>query len=220
MPTKLTRSIRLTAIAVITSAITTLLFAAPAAAHDNLLDSAPSAGDTVTTLEAVSLTFSGELIDFGQASFAQVQGPDGLYYETSCSTIDLNVLTTPVALGEAGTYTILWNAVSSDGHPISESFEFQYAPEEGTESALGWDLPACENERIRAQPGAVVAASPTPTQSTQDEATTPTPAKTDSASDGSSEGVVVLFMLGGVFVLAAVIAAAFWLIRARRRRTE
>ena len=220
MPSKLSRSIRLTTTALISAAIATLLFAGPAAAHDNLLDSTPSAGDTVASLEAVSLTFSGELIDFGQASFAQIQGPDGLYYETLCSTIDLNVLTTPVALGEAGTYTILWNAVSSDGHPISESFQFQYAPEEGAEPALGWDLPACQNEQTRIQPGAVASASPTPTQSGQAAAATPAPAKSDSASDGSSEGMFVLVVLGGVFVLAAVIAMAVWLIRARGRRSK
>ncbi|WP_254775134.1 copper resistance CopC family protein [Microbacterium hydrocarbonoxydans] len=125
---------------------------APAAlAHDNLLDTVPGADETVTQLDDVALTFSGELIDFSQASFAQVQGPDGLFYESSCSTIDRNILTTPVALGEPGVYTVLWNAVSSDGHPISESFTFTYAPT-GIEPGLGWDQPACGNEQSRMQP--------------------------------------------------------------------
>lgn len=140
-----------------------LLTATPASAHDNLTDAVPSAGETVTNLDTVALTFSGELIDFSQTSFAQVQGPDGLFYESSCSTIELNVLTTPVALGASGTYTVLWNAVSSDGHPISESYQFDYAADPTATVALGWDAPACGNEGTRTQPGAALTSTPMPT---------------------------------------------------------
>lgn len=87
---------------------------APAAvAHDNLLDAVPAAGETVTQATEIVLTFSGELIEFSESSLAQVQGPDGLYYETSCSTIDRTALTTPVQLGGPGVYSVVWNAVSS-----------------------------------------------------------------------------------------------------------
>ncbi|MER7797479.1 copper resistance CopC family protein [Microbacterium sp. NPDC096154] len=216
-----TRTIRRAWLALVAAAAATLLASSPAAAHDNLLDSSPAAGETVTALDAVTLTFSGELIDFEQTSYAQVQGPDGLYYETSCSTIDLNILTTPVALGEAGTYTIVWNAVSSDGHPISESYDFQYAPPADAEPALGWDQPACRNEETRVQPGAEP--TPDPTATADDEAATPDPEPTASdaatpAPDAAGEGAVVLAVAGGVFLVAALGAIAVWAVRARARR--
>lgn len=196
-----------------------LLSASPAAAHDNLTDAVPSAGETVTSLEAVALTFSGELIDFSQTSFAQVQGPDGLFYESSCSTIDLNVLTTPVALGASGTYTVLWNAVSSDGHPISESYQFEYAADPASPPALGWNAPACGNEDTRVQPGAVPPSSASP--SAKDEMTTTSPAADKSAAvDGTGETGVVLAILAGVIVLGGLTVATILFAGRRRKRTE
>lgn len=223
MTSKLVRSLRITVTALATAVAAILLVAAPASAHDNLLESDPSAGATVTSLDAVSMTFSGELIDFEQTSFAQVQGPDGPYYETSCSTIEFNVLTTPVALGDAGTYTVVWNAVSSDGHPISESFTFEYAPDASTQAALGWDLPACGSGEARVQPEAVPTATATPPGS---EAISPAPAETSGAESSGAQSstggdlVVVLSIAAGVIVIAASVIGIVWLGRARKRRSE
>ena len=176
---------------------------APAAlAHDNLLDTVPGADETVTQLDDVALTFSGELIDFSQASFAQVQGPDGLFYESSCSTIDRNILTTPVALGEPGVYTVLWNAVSSDGHPISESFTFTYAPT-GIEPGLGWDKPACGNEQSRIQPAK---ASPSAAPTTEPPAAD-TPAPAVSAGEDEVVSIAIPLIITVAVIGAAVITA-------------
>lgn len=176
---------------------------APAAlAHDNLLDTVPGADETVAQLDDVALTFSGELIDFSQASFAQVQGPDGLFYESSCSTIDRNILTTPVALGEPGVYTVLWNAVSSDGHPISESFTFTYAPT-SSEPGLGWDKPACGNEQSRIQPAK---ASPSAAPTTEPPAAdTPPPAA--SAGENEVDSIAIPLIIAVAVIGAAVITA-------------
>ena len=180
---------------------------APAAlAHDNLLGTVPGADETVIQLDDVALTFSGELIDFSQASFAQVQGPDGLFYESSCSTIDRNILTTPVALGEPGVYTVLWNAVSSDGHPISETFTFTYAPT-GIEPGLGWNKPACGNEQSRIQPAK---ASPSATPTTEPPAADTTP---PAASAGENEVtsiaiplIIAVAVIGAAVITATVVA--------------
>lgn len=223
-----TRTVRTALIGLIAAASAALLTASPAAAHDNLLQSNPEPDSTVTSLENVELTFSGDLIDFSQSSFAQVQGPDGLYYESSCSTIDLNVLTTPVALGPAGTYTIVWNAVSSDGHPISESYQFQYQPVLGPKAALGWDQPACRNNGTRIQPGASTAtmaptitagptSTPRPSQNRSPAADAGTPTV---PTNTSGEALVVLGILGGLVILGSVIALAFWLFRQRTRSPE
>jgi len=186
---------------------------APAAlAHDNLLDTVPGADETVAQLEDVALTFSGELIDFSQASFAQVQGPDGLFYESSCSTIDRNILTTPVSLGEPGVYTVLWNAVSSDGHPISESFTFTYAPT-GSEPGLGWDKPACGNEQSRIQPAkALPSTAPTTEPPAAD---TPPPA----ASAGENEvASIAIPLIIAVTVLGAAVITATAVVRQVRKK--
>ncbi|MBN9159210.1 copper resistance protein CopC [Microbacterium sp.] len=226
--TRWTRTARTALIALTAAASAALLTASPAAAHDNLLQSNPEPDSTVTSLENVELTFSGDLIDFSQSSFAQVQGPDGLYYENSCSTIDLNVLTTPVALGPAGTYTIVWNAVSSDGHPISESYQFQYQPDAATKPAPGWDQPACRNNGTRIQPGAPspsTAPSPTAGQPTTQQ-TSPSPSEAahtpapEKPADPNGEAFVVLGIVGGVVLLGALIAGAFWLFRSRTRSSR
>lgn len=198
---------------------TVLLTATPASAHDNLTDAVPSASETVTTLDAVALTFSGELIDFSQTSFAQVQGPDGLFYEASCSTIELNVLTTPVALGASGTYTVLWNAVSSDGHPISESYQFDYAAAPDATVALGWDAPACGSEDTRTQPGATPTRTPTPTDDT-DQAPPTQEVDQEPRADGADESVVALAVVGGVVVLGVLAMATLLVVHRRRNRAE
>ncbi|WP_426621586.1 copper resistance CopC family protein [Microbacterium sp. As-52] len=196
-----------------------LLTATPASAHDNLTDAVPSAGETVTNLDTVALTFSGELIDFSQTSFAQVQGPDGLFYESSCSTIELNVLTTPVALGASGTYTVLWNAVSSDGHPISESYQFDYAADPTATVALGWDAPACGNEGTRTQPGAALTSTPMPTDATNSAAPTQDTDR-EPRADGADESVVALAVVGGVVVLGVLAMATVLVVHRRRKRGE
>lgn len=195
-----------------------LVAPAPAAiAHDNLLDAVPGPDETVTQLDAVALTFSGELIDFSQASFAQVQGPDGLYYENTCSTIDRNILTTPVTLGEPGLYTVLWNAVSSDGHPISESYTFTYAPT-GVEPGLGWDKPACGNEESRAQPGESTP-SPTPTISSEKESMDPSSLPSSQQEDETGAIAIPLIIAVGV-IGTGVITTAVVARQLRRKKTQ
>lgn len=192
----------------------------PAAfAHDNLVDASPAAGETVTQVDDVVLTFSGELIDFSEASFAQVQGPDGLFYETTCSTIDRDVLSTSVALGEPGTYTVVWNAVSSDGHPISEEHEFTYAPAGDIEPGLGWDQPACGNEDSRAQPGAA-AAEPTTAPSNGAEVTAspePAPSATPEQED-ETIGIVVPLIVAAVLLGAGIVSVPIIVGQVKKRR--
>ncbi|WP_194421572.1 copper resistance CopC family protein [Microbacterium abyssi] len=190
----------------------------PAAfAHDNLLEASPAADETVTELDEVILTFSGELVDFSRASFAQIQDPDGLFYESTCSTIDRNILSTAVELGEPGIYSVVWNAVSSDGHPISEGYEFTYAPSGDVEPALGWDLPACGNEDSRAQPGA---SAPEPTTDTD---VTASPEASPSAlpdQGDESVGIVIPIIIGAVIVGVGIVSISLMVGQIRKRRAR
>jgi hypothetical protein len=129
----------------------TLGGAAPAAvAHDSLIKSSPAAGSTVTELDAVALTFSDVLLNLGgmdNAFVVQVIGRDGRYFESGCAEPSGAVITTATNLGEAGEYTVQWQVVSADGHAISDTFSFDYAPEAGTTPAPGLAQPfSCGNE--------------------------------------------------------------------------
>lgn len=119
----------------------------PAWAHDGLVTSTPEAGSTIDTeLDSVTLTFSDDLLDIGDANGAyaiQVIGPDDLYYNLDCVERDGRTASTSVALGESGDYRVLWQVISSDGHPTSDSFEFTYAAPETATAAIGSDIAPC-----------------------------------------------------------------------------
>lgn len=128
-------------------ALLALFAPAPAAsAHDSLESSVPAAGETVQAMETVTLTFSEPLLDLGgpENSFViRVVGPDDRYYETGCLSLDHASASAPVALGPAGEYDVLWQVVSTDGHPISGEYPFSYDPLPGAVSAEGKGRPAC-----------------------------------------------------------------------------
>ncbi|SDM13505.1 copper resistance CopC family protein [Microbacterium azadirachtae] len=137
---------RLTALAAAVGVGTVLAVsgAAAASAHDTLDGTDPAQGSTVTSLSAVSLTFSADPLGTDGATVIQLIGPDKKYYETACPDLNGPVVSSPVALGPAGTYEVLWRVVSSDGHPISGSYTFTYAPDgTATPAAAGSAKPVC-----------------------------------------------------------------------------
>jgi methionine-rich copper-binding protein CopC len=117
-----------------------------ASAHDSLASSDPAADAGVTTaLSDVTLTFSGTPLNLGegQRSNAVEVRHDGRNYETDCVALSDKNVTVPVALGGAGAYEVVWQVVSSDGHPVSGSYSFDYTPPAGTDQAEGSPTPAC-----------------------------------------------------------------------------
>ncbi|MFT4211522.1 MAG: copper resistance protein CopC [Microbacterium sp.] len=123
--------------------LTVPALAVAAFAHDSLIGSDPSSGATVTALDEVTLTFSADPLGGDGATVLEVTGPDGRYYETGCPTLAGQDVTVPVALGAAGEYEVLWRIVSSDGHPVSDTFTFDYEPASTATSAAGADVPQC-----------------------------------------------------------------------------
>ena len=122
--------------------------AAPAQAHNFLVSSTPAAGELVTTLpEAISVTTNGPLLDLSGtgAGFAiQVTDAAGTFYGDGCLTVSGATLSTPAALGAAGTYRVVWQVVSEDGHTVSDEFTFEWSPGPGFEPATGQaSPPAC-----------------------------------------------------------------------------
>ncbi|MFE9813936.1 copper resistance CopC/CopD family protein [Streptomyces sp. NPDC005773] len=115
-----------------------LAVAGPASAHAALTGSDPQDGAVVATApKAVTLTFS-EQVAMGEGSI-RVLDPDGKRADTEDAPRDLHSGST-VKYGVTlhtglpdGTYTVAWQAVSADSHPVSGAFTFSIgAPSETT----------------------------------------------------------------------------------------
>jgi len=139
-----------------------LVSAAPAAAHDSVLSSSPSPDAPVAEVSEVSLTFNDTLLDLGGSNPAfaiQVLGSEGRYYSEGCVSLDGSSVSVPAALGEAGSYEVCWQVVSSDGHPTSDSYAFEYAPDAAAVVSDGAaTAPGCGPDG-ESEPGAEAAAA-------------------------------------------------------------
>ena len=126
----------------VTGLVAASLFAAtPAFAHDELIDSTPAAGETLTTLPAAfSITMNEDLLDLddkGSGFGILIQDSNGLYYGDGCVNVNGPTMSADAVLGEPGEYTFIWQVVSSDGHPTSDEFTFEWAPEGDFAAATG-----------------------------------------------------------------------------------
>ncbi len=203
------RAGRLTA-ALVLAGVVVFAGAQTASAHDSLIAASPASGDTVAALSQVELTFSENLLDLGAGNIVEITGPDGRYYETDCVALAGPTLTTPVALGAAGTYEVVWRAVSSDGHPVSDTYSFEYAPAAGAAASAGSATPVCGDESTGDAAAGDAAAGGD------------TSAAPDAAADGSSPGSAAdggiglgLLLGGGAVVLVG--AAVILILRTRTR---
>lgn len=205
-----------------------LLPATAASAHDDLASSTPAAGESLTVDPGVvTLDFSDELLSIGGTSdgFAVqvVSNTEGLHYESGCVALAGTQVTAPMALGDAGAYVVTWQVVSSDGHPTSGTYEFDYEPTSLDGAADGLtNAPVC-GEAWAGEPDG--APTPTPSAPASEAATdaaapvatatagagdsavaaTETAVPADSVSAGLPWWLIVLFVIAGLGVLAAVI---------------
>ena len=124
--------LRAAAIAALVAAGSVLVLAAPAQAHNYLVESTPASGQSLTELPAnFEITTNEALLDLGGdgSGFAlQVRDADGLYYGDGCISVTNATMSTTAAIGAAGKYTVLWQVVSADGHTVSDEFPFTWAP--------------------------------------------------------------------------------------------
>jgi methionine-rich copper-binding protein CopC len=123
-------------------AASVLAFALPASAHDTLVSSTPTAGETLTALpEAFSVTMNEDLLDLdekGSGFGIDIKDADGKYYGDGCVTVAGPTMSTgALMLGKPGEYTFVWQVVSSDGHATSDEFTFTWAPNGDYTAATG-----------------------------------------------------------------------------------
>jgi methionine-rich copper-binding protein CopC len=184
-----------------------LAVAAPAQAHNYLVESTPRAGEVLTELPAqFSITTNDALLNIGGngAGFAlQVRDQDGLYYGDGCIDVEGSEMSTRAALGAPGSYEVIWQVISTDGHTVSDDFSFTWQPSSDTaERSVGSKTPPDCNGELKPNSSEEATAAPT----------TPAPA---AAADG--EDVSALLWIGGA-VLAVGLAIAVTLMLTSRKK--
>ena len=150
--TRLSRTAGLGALGALGLALAAALtIAGPAQAHNWVVDSTPAEGETLTALPgSFEIRTNDALLDVTGAGggFAfLVQDADGLYYGDGCVRVVGASMFTTAALGAPGEYTVSWQFVSADGHTLSGSYGFVWAPEDGAAPSSGSaERPGCGEE--------------------------------------------------------------------------
>src|SRR5690606_32128447 len=190
---RLLRTPVLAALAALLATAALTFSAAPALAHSELVGSTPADGDVVDAAPTeLVLEFNENIQELGTE--VVVTGPDGASAADGDLAVDGELVTQPLLDGGAGTYTVVWRAVSADGHPISGELAYEVtAAEETTEETTAEDTGA--------------EGSSEPAATTADAA--------DEADEGSSS---VLPVVAGIAVLAAVVVAVVLVMRRRQAR--
>lgn len=174
-------------------------------AHDPVTTSTPSPGQVLTTVPPVfsvsaaqpMLDLSGDAAGFG----LQVTDAAGLYYGDGCLTVEGDTVSMPATLGAPGDYTLTYQYVSSDGHTLSDTIAFSFAPTDAAEARPGLtDPPVCG--QALPEPSSSATAEPEPTT-----AETPVPELSPEPADESAVVLaIVAAIVGTLGVLGVVIA--------------
>jgi methionine-rich copper-binding protein CopC len=197
-------------------------FASPAYAHDAPVGSVPENGVTLSELpESFSVTMSNPITvrpgtekNFG----IQITDAAGLYYGDGCVTFDDATMSTPAELGEAGTYSMVWQLVSSDDHPTdnkdSNPVSFEWQPAAGTELAVGSATPP-----VCAEPAPTPEPSMTANAAAPDEGDADEDAGSQEPGDitDTSDATPVLWIGGGVLVVLLGVGAALLISRRNKQ---
>jgi copper resistance protein C len=134
--------------------------AAPASAHNQVVQTTPAANATLTELpKRFDIATNLPLLDVSGhgAGFAfEVRSSAGEYYGDGCiSIVDTTMSVTP-AIGPAGDYTVIWQIVSQDGHTVSGSYPFTWKPSGAFTASKAYDRP----QNCGRAPGRAATAAP------------------------------------------------------------
>lgn len=196
--------------------------AVPAAAHDVLVASDPADGATLDAPpDRVVLSFSAEQMPLGHAF--EVLDPDGVDHVVGEPAVDGRDLVQELdGLGPAGTWTVAWRSVASDGHPVSGTFAFTVtnpAPDDGAAdegAEADDDAPASPEPATQSEPEPAAEPDPEP-----EGADTGTPAADEGPRDAEEPATAATnpLLVGGL-AIGAVAAAAVVLVALRRRARD
>lgn len=180
-----------------------LALPAPAQAHDTLLSSDPEDGASLeTSPEEITLTYSADILEV--SPLVRISDENGDELAEIVPTVEGPVAT--ATLEEplpAGTHTVQWRVVSSDGHPIEGTFTLTV--EQGAEDAAEEAAEPTASDGGGADP-----ASQEEEPSSEEAA----PISEDGAEGSGGLSMPLLLGILGVVVVGAVIAG---LVIMRRR---
>jgi len=174
-----------------------LLIGSPALAHDAVVSTSPTAGETVSAGPiSVAVEFGEDIMKMGENDGIDIvlTGPSGTGVNpASCLRVEAATMSQGYDLDAAGSYSVAWRSVSADGHANSGTFDFTV---ENSDGYVASETDSCA-------PGGAVLGAPAPSPST-----------TDSSSDGQLwQAAIVGFIVAAVIVVAGVTLV-------RRRKTS
>lgn len=123
-----------------------LAISQPANAHDELVGQSPAGGEQVSAgVIDIRLEFSDTpmVLEDGSGNEIFVTGPNGAIKYAGCLPIEGSFGVLQADLDQAGTHTVVWRVVSSDGHPISGEFTFEVDNSTGYVSDPAFIYPDC-----------------------------------------------------------------------------
>jgi len=164
-----------------------LLSVAPvqiAMAHNQVAQTTPAAGSTVTTSPVeIEIVTTDQLLDLGgnASGFAvTVQDSAGSYFGDGCVRVDGPALYASAELGDAGEYTVTYQYISADGHSLSDAFVFFFEPAADHTPTLGQlSPPICGGSADEPAEGPAV-------EEAEVEPETPSPSRVEEESDSDS----------------------------------
>ncbi len=198
-------------------------------AHASVTGTTPQDGSTVTDQPGtLSVTMNEEIIEVpGGESTNMLQLTDdaGLHYGDGCMSVEGDTISLDAELGDAGRYTLAYQVVSSDGHPVSGQVAFTFEPAEGAVGAVGSArAPEC-NEGVQEETtgateseptGAAAAPAATATSDQGEDLGDPESTQAPGVDPGTDSFGALPQV--GVFVLAGLAVLAFVAYRLNRRR--
>jgi methionine-rich copper-binding protein CopC len=182
--------------------------------HNVVLETSPEAGSTISDSPVdIRIVTNDKLLDLGGtgSGFAiVVKDVNGLHYGDGCVTVGEADMTATVALGAAGDYTVTFQFVSADGHSLSDSFGFSFAPGSSHSPARGFfDPPVCgvESGLVDAPVGDITEAPPSEESSFE-------PILEQGAVEEQSERWPITLAIAGVLVVLSL-TLLVWMVRRR-----
>jgi methionine-rich copper-binding protein CopC len=191
-----------------------LALPSPAQAHDTLLSSDPADGATLeTSPEEIGFTFSADVLDV--SPLVRITDESGTELTEIVPTVDGPVVTATLTEPlPAGTHTIQWRVVSSDGHPIEGTQTLTI--EQGADEGAGAEDAAAESSD-----GGGEAAGDTSDAGGAEQPSESEQGQTSAAQDGDADtdqdgGLSMPVLLGILAVVVVGAAAAVFAIMRRR----
>ena len=176
-----------------------LALPAPAQAHDTLLSSDPEDGASLeTSPEEITLTFSADILEV--SPLVRISDENGDELAEIVPTVEGPVAT--ATLEEplpAGTHTVQWRVVSSDGHPIEGTFTVTVEQDAAEE-------PADEEAPAASDGGEDSAAQDTASDDAASDAADDSAAEDSAAEEDSGSSLTPILVVLGVVVVGAVVA--------------